>query len=381
MPKARVLVVEEEGIIARDILSSLQELGYEVCSTAKTGEEAIRKAEAEQPDLALVDVVLKGPMNGIDAARLIHSRFKIPIICLTGYADEEMPDRARVTEPFGYLIKPFHEKELDSTIEMALFRHGLRRSPGEPQEWLSVMLDSIADALIATDEKGSVKFMNPVAESLSGWTSAEAKGRPLEAVFNIGRCRGKTQPVSLADELAAGADNTARCHHSLLKSKGASPVDVEFKAAPIRDSQGNIAGLVLVFRDITEQKKAEERLRLLSQAIEQSSEGLAVTDLNGTLMFVNKAFAAMHGCVPEQMTRNGLAGFHSPSQAGCVCQAFRLVQRRGKHSAEIQHTRGDGVVVPVLMHSSILLDGENNAKGIIVTLRDISDTKAAEEAS
>ncbi|MGB6068425.1 MAG: PAS domain S-box protein [Desulfomonilaceae bacterium] len=379
MPKARVLVVEDEGIIAQDIRISLQELGYEVCSTVNTGEEAVRMAEAERPDLVLVDVVLKGPMDGIDAARLIHSRFKIPIIYLTAYADEKMLDRAKVTEPFGYLIKPFREKELHSTIEMALFRYGLRKRLREHQEWLSVMLNSIADAIIAADEKGLVKLMNPVAELLSGWSLAEAKGRTLEAVFDIGPDLAKTKPVTLMEEFAGAGGHTARGHHTLLRSKSGSLVDVEFNAAPIRDSEGNIAGLVLVFRDITEQRKAEERLRLLSQATEQSSEGLAVVDLNGTLMFVNKAFAAMHDCAPDQMIRKGVAAFHSADQRSCVREALRLVRRQGEHSAEVPHTH-NGVLVPVLMHSSILRDGENNPLGIIITLRDISDSKAAEEA-
>ncbi len=379
MPKARVLVVEDEGIIAQDIRISLQELGYEVCSTVNTGEEAVRMAEAERPDLVLVDVVLKGPMDGIDAARLIHSRFKIPIIYLTAYADEKMLDRAKVTEPFGYLIKPFREKELHSTIEMALFRYGLRRRLREHQEWLSVMLNSIADAIIAADEKGLVKLMNPVAELLSGWSLAEAKGRTLEAVFDIGPDLAKTKPVTLMEEFAGAGGHTARGHHTVLRSKSGSLVDVEFNAAPIRDSEGNIAGLVLVFRDITEQRKAEERLRLLSQAIEQSSEGLAVVDLNGTLMFVNKAFAAMHDCAPDQMIRKGVAAFHSADQKSCVREALRLVRWQGEHSAEVPHTH-NGVLVPVLMHSSILRDGENNPLGIIITLRDISDSKAAEEA-
>ena len=187
MPKARILIVEDEGIIAQDIRASLQELGYEVCATVATGEEAVRKAEAERPDLALVDVVLQGGMDGIEAAHFIHSRFRVPIVYLTAYADDKMLERAKMTEPFGYLIKPFRDRELHSTIEMALFRHEMGVKLRENQEWLSVMLNSIADALIATDENGFVKLMNPVAELLTGWTADKANGRPLEAVFSMER--------------------------------------------------------------------------------------------------------------------------------------------------------------------------------------------------
>ncbi|MGO9566922.1 MAG: PAS domain S-box protein [Desulfomonilaceae bacterium] len=380
MSKARILIVEDEGIIAQDIRSSLLEFGYNVCSTVATGEEAVRKAETERPDLALVDVVLQGDMDGIEAAHVIHSRFRVPIVYLTAYADEKMLERAKTTEPFGYLIKPFRDRELHSTIEMALFRHEMGVKLRENQEWLSVMLNSIADALIATDENGFVKLMNPVAELLTGWTADIANSRPLEAVFDLAPNGAETRPRSLAGELLGGDGLTDGRGHGLLTAKNGSQVDVEFNVAPIRDAESNIAGIVLVFRDVTERKRAEEKLRLLSEAIEQSSEGLAVVDLNGMLMFANKAFAALHGSTREQMAMKDVAQFHPPDQVPCVTQALLQVRSQGQSSAEIQHARADGTVFPGLMHNSVLLDREDKPVGVIVTLRDISDAKAAEEA-
>jgi PAS domain S-box-containing protein len=380
MPKARILIVEDEGIIAQDIRASLQELGYEVCATVATGEDAVRKAETERPDLALVDVVLQGGMDGIEAAHFIHSRFRVPIVYLTAYADDKMLERAKMTEPFGYLIKPFRDRELHSTIEMALFRHEMGVKLRENQEWLSVMLNSIADALIATDENGFVKLMNPVAELLTGWTADKANGRPLEAVFSMERSGTEARYGSLAGELLERGGRADGRGHGLLTAKNGSHVDIAFNVAPIRDVESKIAGIVLVFRDVTERKRAEEQLRLLSEAIEQTSEGLAVVDLNGMLMFANKAFAAMHGSTREQMAMKDLAQFHPPDQVPCVVEALQQVRSQQQSSAEIQHARADGTLFPGLMNNSVLLDGSNNPVGVIVTLRDISDTKAAEEA-
>jgi PAS domain S-box-containing protein len=289
-------------------------------------------------------------------------------------------ERAKITEPFGYLIKPFRDRELHSTIEMALFRHEMGVKLKENQEWLSVMLNSIADALIATDENGFVKLMNPVAELLTGWTAHKANGKPLEAVFNLVTNHTEVRPGSLAGELLGGCGETNGRGRALLKAKNGSEWDIEFNVAPIRHAGSQVAGLVLVFRDVTESIKAEERLRLLSEAIEQSSEGLAVVDLNGNLMFANRVFAAMHGSTREEMAMKDLAPFHPPGQVSCVAQALQEARLRRQSSAEILHVRPDGTEFPGFMHNSVLVDKEDNPMGVIVSLRDISDTKAAEEA-
>ena len=120
MAKAKILVVENEAIIARDIQDKLEDLGYDVPAIASSGEEAIKKAEEIKPDLVLMNIGLKGDMDGIDAAAHIHNRFDIPVVYVTAYMDEKRLERAKVTEPFGYIIKPFEDKELASTIEKAL---------------------------------------------------------------------------------------------------------------------------------------------------------------------------------------------------------------------------------------------------------------------
>ena len=120
MAKAKILVVDDESIIANDIQDMLKDEGYDVPAIASSGEEAIKKAEEIKPDLVLMNIGLKGDMDGIDAAAHIHNRFNIPIVYVTAYMDEKRLERAKVTEPFGYIIKPFEDKELSSAIEKAL---------------------------------------------------------------------------------------------------------------------------------------------------------------------------------------------------------------------------------------------------------------------
>ena len=121
MDDPKILVVEDENPVALDIKNRLTKLGYSVSGLASTGESAIKKAEDKKPDLVLVDIVLKGEIDGIEVARYIHENLDIPIVYLTAYADDELIERAKHTEPFGYILKPFQNKDLRSNIEIALY--------------------------------------------------------------------------------------------------------------------------------------------------------------------------------------------------------------------------------------------------------------------
>ncbi len=123
MTDAKILVVEDENIVALEIKKRLQKLGYIVPGVASRGEDAIIKAEGIRPDLVLMDIMLKGEIDGIHAAGEIHKRFNIPVVYLTAYSDEETLYRAKLTEPYGYILKPFEEDDLRTTIEIALYRH------------------------------------------------------------------------------------------------------------------------------------------------------------------------------------------------------------------------------------------------------------------
>ncbi len=127
MAKSKIMIVEDEWITADDLRMSLQSLGYTVTSMSSSGEEAIKNAEEDRPDLVLMDIMLKGEMDGIEAASQIRSCYNIPIIYLTAYADEKILERARITEPFGYIVKPFVNEDLKIAIEIALYKHRVEK--------------------------------------------------------------------------------------------------------------------------------------------------------------------------------------------------------------------------------------------------------------
>jgi len=281
MSGEKILIVEDDGIIASSLAMILTKFGYKVAGTVQTGEEAIKKAKEISPNLVLMDIHLRGNLNGIDAAVQISEDMDIPIIYLTAYSEEGLLQRAKITEPYGYLVKPVHDRELYATIEMALYKHKLEAQLKENEEWLNTTLRSIGDAVIATDEKGFIKFMNPVAEELTGWKQNEAIGLDLKEVFCIIN-ENTRQPVQSPLEKVIQTGKTAGlANHTLLIKKDKTEIPIDDNAAPIVTGVGSslrleptslrleptrlepttLRGIVLVFRDISKSRQLEERLR------------------------------------------------------------------------------------------------------------------------
>src|SRR6267154_1688898 len=142
MPSSQILVVEDETIIAMDIQSGLRHLGFEA-EIAGTGEEAVSRAINEPPDLILMDIVLPGTIDGIEAAEEIHKRFDIPIIYLTAYSDARTLERAKTTGPYGYLLKPLKDRDLHASIEMATYKHRMEKQIKEAEERYRTLFESV----------------------------------------------------------------------------------------------------------------------------------------------------------------------------------------------------------------------------------------------
>lgn len=253
----RILVVEDEAIEALDIQQRLERMGYQVSGVAHSGEEGLRKAEELSPDLVLMDIMLPGKLDGVMTAERIRSRLDIPVIYLTAYADENTLQRAKITEPYAYLVKPFQERELHIAIEIALYKYKIERKLKESEKWFSTTLRSIGDAVIATDRNALVKFMNPVAESLTGWPQEEALEMHLAKVFDIiNRDTRQTVENPVIRVLREG-NIVGLANHTVLVTRNGTEIPIDDRASPIKDDRGNLIGVVLVFRDVTEREKAE----------------------------------------------------------------------------------------------------------------------------
>ena len=240
---ASILIVEDETIIALDIRITLESLGYTVPAIAVSGLEAIEKAVEFRPDLVLMDIHLRGAMDGIEAIEQIRGRVDVPVIYLTAYADAATVERARKTEPYGYLLKPFEQRELHIVIEMALYRHEMQRKLRESERWLAATLRSIGDSVIATDGDWRIRFLNPAAEKLTGWSAEEAIGRELAQVVPVA-IHAAPRPLSTDHDAAGGgiAEGT-------LTNRFGDKVVIQESSTTIRDEDGRVIGTVIAIRE------------------------------------------------------------------------------------------------------------------------------------
>lgn len=282
MRPTRILVVEDESIVALDIQDRLESLGYEVPATVASGEKAIDQANLLRPDLVLMDIQLQGRMDGVEAADQIRRRFGLPVIYLTANADHPTVARAKVTEPFGYVIKPFEERELHTTIEVALYKHQAEQRLKESEERYRLLAELSPEAIIVQSD-GSIVYANPAAATLVGAQSVEALlGRPVVEFVD----------PDYRDNFSARENHLRESKQSDLKAEkfvrlDGQTRDVEVVMAAVT-YDGRPATQILT-RDITERRRAEEQL--LHDAFHDS-----LTRLPNRALFIDHLNLAVNHC-------------------------------------------------------------------------------------
>jgi len=260
LPKAKVLIVEDEGIVAIDLKRMLLELGFEVAGVAATSEQALEVAKLHPVDLVLMDIRLQGAVDGIETARLLRQGHDVPVLYLTAHRDSETVRRAKVTEPFGYVLKPFKKVELSIALDFALLRHKLESRLREREHLLSTTLDSIHDGVVTTDQAGQITFLNPTAEVLTGWANAEGVGRPLESVLQL---RDETCEEELRIPLSRlfGTGETHSVSSAVLVGRNGEQRPVSESASAVADGDHTF-GAVIVFRDESEHRALLRQVEL-----------------------------------------------------------------------------------------------------------------------
>lgn len=351
MSNAKILIVEDERIVAEDIKRTLQNLGYTVCSTVISGEEAIKKAEQDNPDLILMDIVLQDEVGGMEAAEKIRNRFRIPVIYLTAYADDRTLERAKITEPFGYIIKPFDERVLQSTIEMALYKNKTEKK--------ILHLNSVLRAIrgvnqLITKQRDRERLIQGICNKLvegRGYDNAwivviDESGRyvvfaesglgkdfsGLVELMKRAELPGCAQKALSQEGVLAINDVSSSCTGCYLLDK------YEYKnrgtLSARLESSGNIYGVltVLVSRDFvidkeelllfsevaadvalglhtikTEEerkrvaKELEENKARLQSIINNNADGIIIVDHNGIVRFANPAVETIFICKKEEL--------------------------------------------------------------------------------
>jgi len=266
MANARILIVEDETIVAADLRAKLTRLGYTVVGTASRGELAIQLAGSERPNLVLMDILLAGDMDGIEAADRIRQQFHIPIVFLTAHSDSETLSRAKVTAPFGYLLKPFNERELETHIEMALYRYQLEQALGENEGRLRLAIDATHMGLWDWDIVQNRATWGGHYGDLFGLKSDEFQGTYEELLTLVQEDDQETVRVAMDRALKENAPYA--CEFRVRHPDG-SLHWLEWWGEVYRDEEGQPIRMVGLLQDITPRRQAEEALRQLTAELEQ----------------------------------------------------------------------------------------------------------------
>ena len=247
MPES-IMIVEDEGVVALELQECLAQMGYTVPAVVATGEEAVAKALEVVPDLVLMDIRLRGGMDGIEAGRRIMDAQRIPVVYLTAYFDDATVERAGETAPFGYLLKPWEEKSLQIAIDMALHKAGHETEMRDQRDWYFSVLRNIGAPMIVCDPEGKIKFVNASAEQLLAVESRDGP-RPLHEILEL-RDRPGTPPLDISALKALGEAGGARTV-SLLVGRHGADLRMNITITPIRAGNSAPLGFVLFLRPPT----------------------------------------------------------------------------------------------------------------------------------
>jgi two-component system cell cycle sensor histidine kinase/response regulator CckA len=262
MSNPRILIAEDEWIFAEDIRRTLEGFGFEISSIASTGEKSIQKAHEDQPNLVLMDIVLGGEIDGIEAAQQIREKLNIPVVFLTAHADERTLTRAKITEPYAYVVKPFADRELRAAVEMALSRYKMETRLRESEQFSSSLLTYAPNPIIVINPDTSIRYVNPALERATGYSSSELIGvKPPYPWWTRENLKGTEK------DLRNAMNNGAQSLVELCKNKNGERFWVEITSQPIMEN-GQFKYYLGNWIDITERKRIAEKEKQYMSKVE-----------------------------------------------------------------------------------------------------------------
>lgn len=392
MTKTRILIVEDEQIVAMDIQNTLEGNGFMVVGRADRGEDAIAITPDLRPDLVLMDIGLKGNMDGIDTAMRIREQFDLPVIFLTAYGNPSMIERARLAEPFGYIFKPFEERELLSNIQMALYKHEMDRKVRESEIKFRSVIENSADGIVLADSQGNVTEWNRAAEQISGLDRSAVIGQPLwEVIFRMLPPEHRSPSmhealtlkwsqtvesryVSGLDQLSETEIETPQGLRRIVQSNGFS----------IKTPQGMLGGAMM--RDITESRQAQEAItnseKRLRALIEHGRDNISLLSADGSLLWESPSVIHTLGYEQNQHLGSNIFELMHPDDLSWTREVFRRVMQKPGNSEEgiFRLLRSDGSWRWIEATATNLLN-DPIVGAIIVNYRDITERRQAEEKS
>ncbi|NJL64453.1 MAG: diguanylate cyclase [Methylacidiphilales bacterium] len=357
----KILVVEDEKVLAVDIRNSLQKLGYTVPEITDSGEAAIKKVAETHPNLVLMDICLTGTIDAVQAGDIIQNNFHVPVLYLMEYAAQNNSHQNPSHELFSYILKPFAEKDLQIAVEMALYKNHIQKKFSLEKEHLLTVINSIGSAVIITDIGGCIQMMNPIAEEITGWKQSEIVGKEITQTLCLIDKETGEEVDYILKQVVKRSQVLALPDNCILITKDGGEIPIGDNAAPICDRNGDITGVVFTFQDISERKLREARL--LRNAFYD-----ALTSLPNRVLFLDRLRQAF-----ERAKRRN--NFHF-AVLFLDLDGFKGINDR------FGHGMGDDLLVAIAQRlSSCLRSGDTVARfggdEFAVLLEDIKDVREA----
>ena len=379
MNRPRILVVEDESIVAIDLSHTLTSLDYKVVATVGTGLDALRVVEKELPDLVLMDIQLRGELDGIDVAEQVRNAYHIPVIFLSAYSDAKTLARAKLTEPYGYIMKSYDHNDLHSTIEMALYRHEIERKVIQSEKLLSTTFAGISDGIFLCDTEGKVQLANLAAQKIAGIVSDEIKGSfinnlPLmvENVFN----ELLDNPFSISGFTSLKTKVSGR--YFLETRTGRFPVLCT--VTPMIEENENLTGYLFFLRNIDEEYRMQEIQSRLASIVETSEDAIIGSTPEGTILSWNNGASSLFGYDIKEVSGKNLSILVPEFYPNEIPEMLDRI-RNGENvdHYETLRKRKDGGVLDMSVKISPIRDGHGNLIAVSLIARDITKRKQLEK--
>jgi PAS domain S-box-containing protein len=367
MGKTSVLVVEDEAIIALNIENTLKGLGYSVVGRVSKGEDAIKKAEKLKPNLVLMDIKLKGKMNGIEAAKEIQPRFDIPVIYLTAYYDKKTVDEAEESGAYGFLTKPLESQALNAAVKTALHRHNIDMRLKESELRFRKLLEATVEGIIVHDN-GVVVDVNPAFEKMFGHTRSELVGmNAFDLVAEESLDITKKMVASGSEEPYEAVGVKKDGSSIILEIRGKAGI---FDGHPVRFS---------AVQDITDRKKEEEKLQYFQRAVEGASDAIGMSTPEGRHYYQNEAFTELFGLSVEEV--DGKAGPPSTVYVDEKIgrEVFTTIMGGDSWIGEVEMLDNDGKKISILLRAYPIKNEKDKIVGLVGVHTDITERKKNEK--
>ena len=367
--KKKILIVEDEKIVARHIHGTLISLGYEVSDIVSKGEDAVEKAGSNPPDLVLTDIMLEGQMSGIEAADIIRSSLGIPVIYLTAYTDEKIIQEAKIAEPFGYILKPFEERELHATIEMAFYRQKVESELRESEKKYRTLVEKIEEGICVFDENENFTFVNPATSEIFGYSIKELTGKNLQEFIT---------PVEFEKILnqtkIRKRGESSKYEMKITRKDGLERI-IEVTASPMFEKELYF-GSFGIFVDVTDTIQTKKTLQELKKAVETMHLGVTITDMDRKIIYSNPADAKLHDYEVKNLIGKDVKIFAPPALRKNI--SLEQIKKWKGLIRESVNIRQDGSTFPVRLITDIV-KVEDEPIAMVTTCEDITEQKEAEK--